>query len=241
MSEIKPIQTYYNGHLFRSRLEARWAVVFNTLGVQYEYEPEGFDLGGGLRYLPDFRVQCYGKRGDYESEPFDLYIEVKGKMTEKDAEKIRRFSGMRLVEKYECTRFATFEPSPCVLHNGGKLDPVYCPPAGDKVCEYLFNTAHIEIKNPILIVDKIPDEGCATDVYLSDRDIGSGLSPFNYETIDGDCFGAYPAATKNGHFYLFGADSNYINKDDEKRVEDAYRAARCARFEHGEMPRVRRF
>lgn len=38
---------------FRSRLEARWAVFFDTLGVPFSYEPEGFDMDG-LRYLPDF-------------------------------------------------------------------------------------------------------------------------------------------------------------------------------------------
>ncbi len=54
MSSIKAIETTYNGHRFRSRLEARWAVFFRTLGVPYEYEPEGFDLGEGIWYLPDF-------------------------------------------------------------------------------------------------------------------------------------------------------------------------------------------
>lgn len=59
MNKIKAIDTYYNGHLFRSRLEARWAVFFDTLGVTYEYEPEGFELDGfeadqKVRYLPDF-------------------------------------------------------------------------------------------------------------------------------------------------------------------------------------------
>ena len=53
---MKAIQTRYNGYLFRSRLEARWAVFFNTLGLKWEYEPEGFDLGDGVYYLPDFRV-----------------------------------------------------------------------------------------------------------------------------------------------------------------------------------------
>jgi hypothetical protein len=51
---IKAIETVYNGYRFRSRLEARWAVFFDTLGVKYEYEKEGFELGDGLRYLPDF-------------------------------------------------------------------------------------------------------------------------------------------------------------------------------------------
>lgn len=49
----KPIETHYNGYRFRSRLEARWAVFFDALGIKYEYELEGFELAGG-RYLPDF-------------------------------------------------------------------------------------------------------------------------------------------------------------------------------------------
>lgn len=53
---IKPIQTTYKGYRFRSRLEARWAVFFDAMGLQWEYEPEGFELPGGVRYLPDFRV-----------------------------------------------------------------------------------------------------------------------------------------------------------------------------------------
>lgn len=53
--EVRPIETTYKGYRFRSRLEARWAVVFDTLGWQWEYEPEGFDLPSGP-YLPDFRV-----------------------------------------------------------------------------------------------------------------------------------------------------------------------------------------
>ena len=50
---IKPIETVYNGYRFRSRLEARWAVFFRAVGIEYQYEPEGFDMDG-LRYLPDF-------------------------------------------------------------------------------------------------------------------------------------------------------------------------------------------
>lgn len=43
--DIKPIQTAYKGYLFRSRTEARWAVFFDHLGWQWEYEQEGCDLG----------------------------------------------------------------------------------------------------------------------------------------------------------------------------------------------------
>ena len=59
--EIKAIETVYNGYKFRSRLEARWAVFFDAAGIKYEYEPEGFDLGG-VWYLPDFYLpwfKCY--------------------------------------------------------------------------------------------------------------------------------------------------------------------------------------
>lgn len=51
---IKAIETKYNGCNFRSRLEARWAVFFDAAGIEYQYEPEGFDLRNGVWYLPDF-------------------------------------------------------------------------------------------------------------------------------------------------------------------------------------------
>lgn len=50
----KPIETFYAGCRFRSRLEARWAVLFDSLGIRWDYEPEGFDLGECGYYLPDF-------------------------------------------------------------------------------------------------------------------------------------------------------------------------------------------
>ena len=88
MRNIKAIQTQYKGYRFRSRLEARWAVFFDACGVKWEYEPEGFALPNGQFYLPDFLLHgCDGR------SPKDLYIEVKGKMTEADAEKILQFSG----------------------------------------------------------------------------------------------------------------------------------------------------
>ncbi len=51
---MKAIETHYKGYRFRSRLEARWAVFFETLKIKFEYEPEGYELGAGDRYLPDF-------------------------------------------------------------------------------------------------------------------------------------------------------------------------------------------
>jgi len=65
---IKPIETKYKGYRFRSRLEARWAVFFDAINIQYEYEREGFELGEGRRFLPDF----------YLVDP-DCYVEIKPK------------------------------------------------------------------------------------------------------------------------------------------------------------------
>ena len=56
---IKAIETAYNGCRFRSRSEARWAIFFDTLGIQYQYEKEGYDFDG-IRYLPDFWLPDYG-------------------------------------------------------------------------------------------------------------------------------------------------------------------------------------
>ena len=51
---MKAIETRYKGYRFRSRLEARWAVFFDALGIEWEYEKEGYESEDGTRYLPDF-------------------------------------------------------------------------------------------------------------------------------------------------------------------------------------------
>lgn len=58
---IPAIQTHFDLHHFRSRSEARWAVFFDAMNWQFQYEPEGFALPFGP-YLPDFflpQLQCY--------------------------------------------------------------------------------------------------------------------------------------------------------------------------------------
>lgn len=65
--KIKPIETEYAGYKFRSRLEARWAVFFDALGLKWQYEPEGYVLEDGIYYLPDFYV-----------EDLDMFFEIKG-------------------------------------------------------------------------------------------------------------------------------------------------------------------
>ncbi|MCC6458038.1 MAG: hypothetical protein IT328_23995 [Caldilineaceae bacterium] len=57
---IRAIDTQYKGYRFRSRLEARWAVFFDALGIKWEYEKEGHDLGDAGWYLPDFWLPAPG-------------------------------------------------------------------------------------------------------------------------------------------------------------------------------------
>jgi hypothetical protein len=67
MVDLKPLETRYKGYLFRSRLEARWAVFYDALDVRWYYEFEGFDLGDGIVYLPDFFLP-----------DLNVWIEIKG-------------------------------------------------------------------------------------------------------------------------------------------------------------------
>ena len=68
---IKAIETEYNGYLFRSRLEARWAVFFDEIGLTWEYEREGFDLDG-VWYLPDFWIWEWNSFIEIKGDPSEL-------------------------------------------------------------------------------------------------------------------------------------------------------------------------
>lgn len=77
---LRSLPTYYKGITFRSRLEARWAIVFDQLGIRWEYEPEAFEIYRRsftcdlvplkFVYLPDFYLPDY-----------DHYVEVKGNLS----------------------------------------------------------------------------------------------------------------------------------------------------------------
>lgn len=67
---IKAVKTFYNSYLFRSRLEARWAVFFDELKIRYKYEPEMSEVGKVFvqNYIPDFYLP-----------ELELYVEIKGR------------------------------------------------------------------------------------------------------------------------------------------------------------------
>jgi hypothetical protein len=91
MSENAPLQpmvTYLHGPAFRSRLEARWALFLDALGVSWSYEEEWFLLLG-TGYTPDFRLTGYPR----------TWLEVKPEGIEVDESRYREFArrGERLI------------------------------------------------------------------------------------------------------------------------------------------------
>lgn len=66
--QVKP--TEFNGVLYRSRTEARWAMFLTVMGIHFTYEAEEFALGDGTIYhLPDFWLIDQ-----------DRFLEIKGEL-----------------------------------------------------------------------------------------------------------------------------------------------------------------
>jgi hypothetical protein len=73
------IETAYAGCRFRSRLEARWAILFDHLRIEWQYEPQGFVLGAEA-YLPDFYLPRT-----------ETWVEVRGVETQGGLERLANF------------------------------------------------------------------------------------------------------------------------------------------------------
>lgn len=107
---MNPINTEYDGYWFRSRLEARWAVFFDEVGIDWSYEVQGFRLRredgrGRVKYLPDFYLQ--GLETPWEDYT-RAWAEVKGVMKKKDEQK--------------CKSLAIESESPVLLLQGDPVD-----------------------------------------------------------------------------------------------------------------------
>jgi hypothetical protein len=94
---IKPLETLYKNVSFRSRTEARWAVFFDKMSIEWVYEYEGFDLGKYGWYLPDFYLPNFGYKG--------MFAEVKG----------RQFS---ITETKKCFKLCEITNLPVLLLDG---------------------------------------------------------------------------------------------------------------------------
>lgn len=76
---VRSLPTYYNGTVFRSRLEARWAIIFDEMGIAWEYEAEAISV---LRYFGTgiHLDEYFGYLPDFYLPEVDAFVEVKGQL-----------------------------------------------------------------------------------------------------------------------------------------------------------------
>lgn len=207
---IKAIETHWKGYRFRSRLEARWAVFFEEMRLDWIYEPQGFErefIEGHIdRYLPDFQIKI-GKT--------EYWVEVKGN------------------KNYLKENFDLIER----LHDwGGVLPGFYCNGENDLV------------PNGLILLGNIPEpEHGALFFPIIGHRKGVNLYWRLFDPNEG------MLKSENLLQYHFGMDSEIILPCDMHgdfqpkiaktpfgytNIKVALSAARSARFEHGEKPRV---
>ena len=200
---MQAIQTEYNGYKFRSRLEARWAVFFDKLGVIYEYEPEGFDLGEAGWYLPDFYLP-----------QSDIWLEIKP-ATYSEQGFIEWPDGETLVK---ATAFA-------VKHNiyvimGTPDDPW----VNMGECKY----EGFPVYGPH---GDVPGGACDSNHFFCRcpecKKLGIKFEARS-ERIPCDC--------KNKESWQHGKEGRSWGLINDTKLRLAYKAAKQARFEHGETP-----
>lgn len=207
---IQAIETRYAGCRFRSRLEARWAVFFDTLGVRWEYEAQGFLIqrvdGTRTPYLPDFRLP-----------EFDTWVEVKG--AEEDLNPGLIEDAVHQLPSTPCKN-----SGPTLLI----LGPIPDPPGASCDLGWLGLSG---TPNDIEMwrTDGYDWPECCGDAYygfggvrhagaLERLDISGATNYWGYGPWTEPC-------------------TSYQSMNEAPGVPDAYIAARSARFEHGENAR----
>lgn len=235
MSEIKKaIETEYNGHKFRSRLEARWAVFFDAVGIKYQYEPDGFEYDGD-KYLPDFYLP-----------DFEMYVEVK-------PDDPNRYGEIERAAKVCCLATGKFllllGENPNITDCGWWMyNAFYYHPANDRVMWRPTILKIVEAEEgfepgfvtdyKILADPEIPLYGFIRSLDKKSHFPLSGMSVSDYEIPLSRAF-AEEMYSPIGLPAVY--DYKVSDMEDERCFEfakKAYKKARQARFEHGETPKV---
>jgi hypothetical protein len=253
--DIKPIETRYNGYRFRSRLEARWAVFFDEVGIEYEYEKEGYDLGTVGYYLPDFYLHVLRR-----------HIEIKPRSPLKKDEyaKLKKFSEMVYSEiclrgehEKEFDTFNVLSGEPYL--NRYTVYDVFLKPNRNTKWGKCPNCGRYDL---------LDDVGEIFGEWVLDQD---AIDPDLYGTIDQNdyssrqiacehCFRyngyfnklhCYDVKRMKGNYHPFVGENGVYScagvvipkrgydPFNQKILSDAYSMAVSARFEHGETPQNR--
>ena len=216
MGEIKAIETVYNGYRFRSRLEARWAVFFDAMHIKYEYEPEGFVGWNDVKYLPDFYIP--------EEK---VYIEVKGHddQLERDWEKIACAIDFQSTPVSEGLILLGEIPNPDKVGWGSV--PIF---------SYLYWNEGVTSSYAAFSTndDKRLDKFRRSQIVFGLDAIMKSVFPgIRYGDEFSSAYGQMPGNLTTKERWV---DADSLIARDYSRLKSALKAARSARFEHGEHP-----
>lgn len=213
---VKPIETVYKGYRFRSRLEARWAVFFDAIKAKWLYEPEGFRSESGECYLPDFYLP-----------EIDTYVEVKP------------YCEGRQEEIDKALRFIQY---------GGKIKRLLLlpdiPPYRTDNSVYWYMCAHFDslsdevlIERAALISESDFPSGCSHSLYI-DSNYNARKQDFAVYGMEFDWSALHDSAIDFDTLELDGRKIKMEGYDGFPTIslDEAYKKARQARFEHGETP-----
>jgi hypothetical protein len=231
---IKVIETSYKGYRFRSRTEARWAVFLDHAGVKFDYEPQGYVLDG-KPYLPDFLLN--------PGTPQQTWLEIKGQFPDPDeiakAEALARETGIRTYLYFGPCE----QPGPGLssITTWDEYFREWGPqPRWSDEHGWLYNGSDaLAFEAPLLPtafrfdpgLDRKPKSNFWwwADCTICGRVILKlhGLTGW-CPTVPDPEDGTVPA--------VLGTGPGFAHETD--RLRRAYKAARSARFEHGESPDV---
>lgn len=207
---LRPIETSYAGCRFRSRLEARWAVFFDTLGIAWVYEAQGYEcqprlfLSGDepFWYLPDFWLP-----------DLELHAEVKGALTEQETRRLLDAAAWLSAPGNGCgdgPELIVFGPVP----NPDRWDPVPVP-------------VRLHMHKGILEASPWTGEG-AGGCHISTWEVASDDGTLDGQPADRH---DWPCTAR---FLLQAPFGVRAGSPAGGMIRRGYRAARSARFEHGQ-------
>ena len=239
---IKAIETSYAGCRFRSRLEARWAVFFDALGITWEYEAQGFTVGtyNPRRYLPDFWLP--------ETE---TWVEVKGSDTAIDwdflADACDYESALPGMQDSQDTSRGLLLlgpiPANALLYPWRHIGVQHYKGVVARYFEFCSCPAYPRITpGPYAEIDR--QYADSVHRHAGVRPVEYPSSPGYGEASSAPCWswrnGSRQRPLGDGPPSIQGVPYSNLHTRLDQKVADAYAAARSARFEHGQRGSYRR-
>lgn len=229
---IQAIETRYKGYRFRSRLEARWAVFFDAIGVPWRYELQGVVLQGATLfdnaetecYLPDFLVGFHGAGHTWvETKP---YIFDDGGLTAATKRTLKVMTELCYMplEELDIGSFAGFVVGgdPSAYQVGVLAIPLFHDGTAGKKGDAVLGQV----------------QGCLARIGICPCCGKFGF--FVTGTKDDTRFQVLCGCIDESQHHVFVKQHQAKQFLEAPLIVDASNAARSARFEHRETPRVPR-